>query len=1330
MAAWIAAGIAIGLAVLYALRNSVVAPIVVARADEALQRELGLALTVDEVGGGWWSDLELRGVSLRAVRDGGALREVRIGGASVRYDLRALLRGELAGLQSVSANAVGLRIDASGSGGGGASDWAMPERFPALAVEGFDLDVELVGGRALRLRDANVRSQSAEERDDVEVAAPLVSFEGDWGIALDRESVALAARYRAGTFTFSKLDLTGDLAAHARSARLALGPTTELDAHLDVWGGELEAATRFGAFGFEGRVARASVELEPLLAFVASRFDLPLSGRASVAGEVLVDERGAWSAAHVELTDACVEGWSADRAELELVLRPDALEIVSLAARSRAASVGASAATIPFDRADLLDTLRGMRGELAVEAWDLPVPAGLALEVRHLAAAGRLDDAGVAFDSGALETRTGRFAVRRGRVSWSPRGEPLVASSTFDVDLSADFDDLAEIGPLFDDRRWAGSLAGTLHLSGKLEAPVGELDLRGANLVLSGYPIGELSAKARTDGRTLAVETLSARGELAEVQIEGEYDLVDERFERAHWRAGTTDLGALFPEWMHGGSLQIDAEVSGPLRSPSGAFTAASSGLEVEGLPAIGSLRLAGNLGPDLVRFDSVEARAEGVEVSWKGTLRHSQWALPLALELEQASMKREGVLVELEEPCTVRVAPHEILLESFELASGTGRARGSFAARGADWNGRAVIERFDPMPLLAPFLAEGAGVGEVGGDFELGRRASRWSGSGKFTARELRLAPDVPAFDLELAGAVGGDRVRVERFEARSEAGISVRASGEAPFDDANPLELRAGTLQASFDGSIDDVAHLPLQRLGFDGSASGSLRIRGTLAGAKPDLRGWVEVEGSGLRTTPSARTGVMAALAFEDARLSARAVLDGDLRVERMKLETPGALSLDVEGTALTAAAARAWLAGDVNAWRASAVDLRAKWAMEDVSFLSGALAGVRRVGGASSGELAAGGTWAEPDLRGRVALSRGELRLDTQLPPFEMLELAARFEGTRLVLERGTGELGAGPFELGGSIDFGGERASFDLDLSGRELLLVQRREVRLRADANLELVGPVDELVLRGDLRTRDGRFVTYIDWYRSGGAGSQAGRDAAPPLFSIPDGPLAAMRFDLHLRGGDPFRFETNLARGSLRADLTLAGTGRAPQLSGALFFETAKVFLSGTELELQSGTVTLDRRRPLSPDLDFTLAARVRGYAITAHVEGTYEEPVVELSSTPPLAGDDVLALLLTQRAPGATFEGDAGLEAAETVIVYLGKDLVSRVFGAESSVAERVEWQVGADVTQGGSSTAQLRIRVLGPSYGEGRALYVRGERDVYDRINYGLRFVLRLR
>jgi translocation and assembly module TamB len=371
----------------------------------------------------------------------------------------------------------------------------------------------------------------------------------------------------------------------------------------------------------------------------------------------------------------------------------------------------------------------------------------------------------------------------------------------------------------------------------------------------------------------------------------------------------------------------------------------------------------------------------------------------------------------------------------------------------------------------------------------------------------------------------------------------------------------------------------------------------------------------------------------------------------------------------------------------------------------------------------------GTWGAPTGEGEFEVEDVELRFEAGLPPFESVDGLARFEGTRLRFERWKGELAGGPFEFGGSIDFAGRQAVFDVGLVGSELLLVRRRDLRVRADADLRLRGPRHELALEGTLRTRDSRWTRDVDWFRRGSGA--APRPARGPLFSIESGPFATLRFDVAIDSLEPLTIDTNLARGGLRGDLHLGGTGREPELSGVLYVDPTRVFLPASTLELRGGTLSLDRQAPLDPRLDLQLGARARGYDVTVTIGGRYSEPEVEFASAPPLPAEDILVLLLTGRPPGETLTGETGVEAAETVIVYLGRDLVSRWFeGDDVSLLERVEWQTGADVTQAGGQTAQVSIRLVGEPEGEGRAIYLRGEKDVYDRINYGLRFVLRLR
>lgn len=1326
--AWAGGLLCLAVLALYATRNTLLGPLLVERAQSVLQERFGLLLTVDELDGGWWSDLRVRGLSLRSAPGRSPLEELHVEELALEYDLRSLARGDLSGLNALRSRGVRARVDLARDESGDAADSGAgwPEAWPSIDLSRVDLDLSLPSGRGIALRGAELTFEASDAA--LALDAPDVRLSGDWGVALAAAAVHATGTWRSAVLACTEVRISGDLEATSRDLRVDVRDGWWLSSTLAAFDGEIELALGAGESPFTARWSARDIELEPALRFAVPHAAFVASGRASLEGQALLDDAGAWLVARGELRDACVESWAVDHAAFDVGYEPGALRILELHARRGPSAVHARELQIPLDREGLLATLRATRGAVSVADLELPSSAGVALPLHALTLEGRLDDAGVELRAGQFTTQNGSFRVRRGTLTWSADGTELLADSEVDVDLDASFQDLSEIGALFDDRRWSGRLEGALHLSGKLSAPIGELDLRGSDVVVSEYAVGELSARARTDGRRLTVQTLVAKGALAEIEIEGEYDLREERFDRARWSASTRDLSALLPEWVESGALELRAEVAGPLRSPEGSFEADASGLALRGLPAIGALHCAGELGPDSVHFASADARVGDVDWSASGTLHHVAWSGPFSLELQRALVKRAAVEVALAAPCRIELGAQHVAVPRFELAAAGGRASGAFETLGADFTLGLEIEDLDPMPLCAPFLRDGLELGRAGGTLTLSRSAGRYSGNGSLRVADARPGFGWPTCAVELSGGAAGDRVHLERLALHSDAGVRLELTGELPFDDLDPTHRGRGALQVAWSAAVDDASVLPWAHFLPQAALRGALQARGALAGAWPDLRGWLELDGSALALQPTANSGVMAALALDAAEISTRVSLSESLELERCRIRAPGRVELDAHGTLATAAAVRGALSGEAREWSESELALDARWSIADLAFLSGVWPAVRRIGGRTEGDASVRGTWAAPDARGSVQLHAGSLRLDTALPSFELIEAAARFEGQRLVVERCQGELGAGPFVVEGTVDLGaGPR--FDLRVQGRELLLVQQRELRLRADAELTLKGPAEALVLAGDLRARDGRWVTNVDWYRPG-RGSRSSERGALPLFSIPDGPFAALRFDVALRGGDAFRFETNVARGAVRADLTLQGTGRAPQLSGALFFESAQVLLSGTNLVLRSGTLTLDRRRPLSPELDLTLDARVRGYTIVVRVEGTYDEPLVELSSSPPLPGDDILALLLTQRAPGASFDGEAGLQAAETVIVYLGKDLVSRLFGAQSGIAERVEWQIGADVTQGGASTAQLRIRVLGAAEGEGRALYLRGERDVYDRINYGVRFVLRLR
>ena len=116
---------------------------------------------------------------------------------------------------------------------------------------------------------------------------------------------------------------------------------------------------------------------------------------------------------------------------------------------------------------------------------------------------------------------------------------------------------------------------------------------------------------------------------------------------------------------------------------------------------------------------------------------------------------------------------------------------------------------------------------------------------------------------------------------------------------------------------------------------------------------------------------------------------------------------------------------------------------------------------------------------------------------------------------------------------------------------------------------------------------------------------------------------------------------------------------------------------------------------------------------------------------SDPPLPDDQLLLLFLTGQTPADSAE--EGLGALEAVGVYLAQDALSRwLFQTdvddEDTALDRVDFVMGAEVSQSGSPTARGTLYLKERPRGRGRYQYVTAERDKYDRINYGFGILFR--
>jgi translocation and assembly module TamB len=272
------------------------------------------------------------------------------------------------------------------------------------------------------------------------------------------------------------------------------------------------------------------------------------------------------------------------------------------------------------------------------------------------------------------------------------------------------------------------------------------------------------------------------------------------------------------------------------------------------------------------------------------------------------------------------------------------------------------------------------------------------------------------------------------------------------------------------------------------------------------------------------------------------------------------------------------------------------------------------------------------------------------------------------------------------------------------------------------------------MALEGNLAITDGRLKTYIDLLGMFRGSAKPETPGGLRLFSLRP-PLRDMVFNVRITSKKPFEIRSNVVRSALRPDVMLEGTGQLPILTGKVYIDPSRVKLPAGNMKIESGLIRFAEEAPDRPELDFTGVAQMRGYDITAAVQGPYNEPTVTLNSIPPISNEDILLLLLTGKAPvEAESDRASDLSRNLNVAIFIGRDMIDRWFDdseeSGESVLERFEVEVGRHMTRNGDETIDAQFCLVEDCSREGAAFYITGQKDVFDYYNAGVKAVFRFR
>jgi len=687
------------------------------------------------------------------------------------------------------------------------------------------------------------------------------------------------------------------------------------------------------------------------------------------------------------------------------------------------------------------------------------------------------------------------------------------------------------------------------------------------------------------------------------------------------WELDLPNLAALSPELA--GTLKLSGRSSGPLSAfnadaqltstlsvrgaPSGTVTAV---LQAHGLPTApgGRLQAHGNVDGAPLQLDATLERVSANV--WHLMIHHADW-------------KSAHLAADVESGADVTQARGQFQLRLGQLSDldrllGTslqGSAAGSLTLTPDAGHTHARV-KFETHDLV---------VGSVAANAQL-------MADGPPDALSLDLRAQMADFygapaNLSTLGQLNLATLKVELASAEARyRGQTIRLLSPAQLSFAdglsiNRLELGAQQAVLKVNGRVSPVLDLraSLRQLkpalinAFvpDLLSEGTLGFEAQLHGSIASIAGHVHLDATGLRlANQTART-------LPGFDVHATASLMGATAQLEAKLVAGNASELVLSG--------RAPLASD------AAFDLQLTGKLDVALFNPLLEAGGRSAAGQLAINARVTGSPAAPDIAGTVELSRGELR--DYARGVHLSGITAQLDGSQgmLRITSLTARAAPGSLSMTGTIGILQPGLPLDLQLIAKNAQPIASNLVTANLDADLHVSGKARErLEVAGKIllnRTNIGiptglpADVAVLDVRRPG---------RTPPAQR--KNPLV-IALDVVVQAPRQFLVQGRGLDAELGGEVHLRGTSDAPLISGGFDLQRGSFTLGSTELKFTTGRVSFTGtglKEKIDPTLDFIAQTTTANITATLHVSGVADAPKFELSSSPELPQDEILARLL----------------------------------------------------------------------------------------------------
>lgn len=252
----------------------------------------------------------------------------------------------------------------------------------------------------------------------------------------------------------------------------------------------------------------------------------------------------------------------------------------------------------------------------------------------------------------------------------------------------------------------------------------------------------------------------------------------------------------------------------------------------------------------------------------------------------------------------------------------------------------------------------------------------------------------------------------------------------------------------------------------------------------------------------------------------------------------------------------------------------------------------------------------------------------------------LDLAGRFTGSRLEVERLTATAGEGTLDAQGYVSLSAEAGyPMNLSLALDNARLARSEAMAARATGQLRLTKVAGEMpLLSGTVRLPEARYkivregaaqvpaLTGVRFRPGAGREPITGDEEAEPITSL----FGKVRLDLTLVAPERLYVSGMGLDSEWSANLKVTGTSAQPRVSGDVSLVRGNLGFAGRSFALSQGRVIFNGGSTIDPAVNIVASDDIDDLTVNVNVSGRSSNPQIAFSSVPGLPQDEILSRVL----------------------------------------------------------------------------------------------------